>query len=506
VSFRSGHGPPLNIESCVFAGGLIQESMKLGEIIKILGQTARITTAMSESEVTGYSIDSRTIREGEVFFAIRGEFYDGHRFVGDALNAGAIAAIVSREFVESNASAEVDESKQALIPVSDTLVALQTLASAVVRDWRGREVAVTGSMGKTTTKEMTAGALAKAGRVIKTEGNLNNDYGLPLSVLRMESGGARARDFDYAVFEMGMNHAGEIRRLAEIAPPDVGIVTIVAPVHLEFFSSVEEIARAKAEMVTGIKKGGAAVLNADDKLVTRMREMRADISYLMFGIERPADVMARQVKADGFKGTTFQLVTPRGEIEAHLPLAGRHNLYNALAAAAVADFCEVPIEQIAEALGEVSSGKMRGEVLRFQEGITLVDDSYNSNPRALVEMVTTICASLECKRRIVVAGEMLELGASAPELHKEAGRVIAKLGIDKLIGVRGFAKEIVEGAREAGMDLLAAVYYDTPDEAAEALACEARAGDLILVKGSRGVKTEIVVERMKQKWRRGAGG
>jgi UDP-N-acetylmuramoyl-tripeptide--D-alanyl-D-alanine ligase len=480
--------------------------MKLGEVVKILGQAELITSEIMEREVVGYSIDSRTIREGEVFFAVRGEFHDGHRFVGDALKAGALAAVVSREFMGSNASGEMGEGWQALVPVSDTLVALQALASAVIRNWRGREVAVTGSMGKTTTKEMVAGALAKAGRVIKTEGNLNNDYGLPLSVLKMESDGARAGDFDYAVFEMGMNHAGEIRRLAEIAPPDVGVVTVVAPVHLEFFSSVEEIALAKSELVTGVKEGGAAVLNADDNLVTRMREMRDDISYLMFGIERPADVTARLVKADGFKGTRFQLVTTRGEVEAHLPLAGRHNLYNALAAAAVADFYEVPVEQIAAALGEASSGKMRGEVLRFQEGITLVDDSYNSNPRALVEMATTICASGECKRRIVVAGEMLELGASAPELHKEAGRLLARLGVDKLIGVRGFAKEIVAGAREAGMDLLSAVYYDTPDEAAEALAREARAGDLILVKGSRGVKTEIVVQRMKQKWRRGAGG
>ena len=480
--------------------------MKLGEIIKILGPTVRSEADMSEREIAGYSIDSRTIREGELFFAIKGEIYDGHRFVDDVVKKGALAAVVSEEFLESNVASGIDASKTMLIPVSDTLNALQSLASAVLEDWRGQEVAVTGSMGKTTTKEMTAAALSKAGHVIKTTGNLNNDYGLPLSILKMESDGAHASDFDYAVFEMGMNHAGEIARLTEIAPPDVGVVTIVAPVHLEFFSSIEEIANAKAEMVSGIKRGGAAILNADDPLVTRMQEMRSDINYRLFGISRPADVMAREIIADGFNGTRFRLITPRGEIEANLPLAGTHNLYNALAAAAVADFYETPLEEIAAALGEVSSAKMRGEVLRFQEDITIVDDSYNSNPRALIEMVKTICANRECLRRIVVAGEMLELGVTAPELHKEAGRQLAELGVDKLIGVRGLAREIVAGAREAGMSAVSALFFETPDDAAEALAQEARAGDLILVKGSRGVKTEIIVQRMKQKWGLGAGG
>ena len=477
--------------------------MKVEEITKEIGASLAPEGAaqIAAREPVGYSIDSRTIRDGEMFFAIRGENYDGHRFVAEALGKGAVAAVVSDEFASSANSTD----RARLIAVADTLAALQQLASGVLGDWQGRVIGITGSMGKTTTKEMTASALARGGSVTKTTGNLNNAYGLPLSVLKMETDGARASDFDFAVFEMGMNHHGEISELTRIAPPDLGLVTVVAPVHLEFFSSVDAIAEAKAEMVGGIKPGGVAVLNADDERVARMQGMRADISYRLFGISNPADVTAREIKAEGLNGTSFLLVTPRGEVEARLRVPGRHNVYNALAAAAVADFYEVPLDRIAEALAESSSPRMRGEVVRFQEGFTLIDDSYNSNPRALVEMMTAVCENRDCLRRIVVAGEMLELGATGPALHREAGEKAAELGVDLLLGVRGLGREIVEGARARGMSEQAAVFCETPEEAAEVLEREARAGDLILVKGSRGVKTEIVVQRMKQSFEQTRG-
>ncbi len=471
----------------------VGNEMKLGEIIKEIK-----AGAMSESRVArepiGYSIDSRTIREGELFFAIRGENYDGHRFVAEALKKGACGAVVSRDFIASTDL--VDDGR--LIAVADTLAALQQLAQGVLKNWPGRVVGITGSMGKTTTKEMAAATLARGGKVTKTKGNLNNAYGLPLSILKMESDGARASDFDFAVLEMGMNHQGEIAELTRIAPPDVGLVTIVAPVHLEFFASIDAIAEAKSEMVGGIKAGGVGVLNADDERVARMRELRTDINYRLFGISAAADVTARDIKAEGLGGTSFLLVTPRGEVETKLSAAGRHNIYNALAAAAVADFYQVPLASIAEALAESSSPRMRGEVVRFQEGFTIIDDSYNSNPRALVEMMTTVCANRDSRRKIVVAGEMLELGATGPELHRETGRKAFELGVDLLVGVRGLGREIVEGARRAGMSEREALFCETPEDAAELIEREARAGDLILVKGSRGVKTEIVVQRMKQ--------
>jgi UDP-N-acetylmuramoyl-tripeptide--D-alanyl-D-alanine ligase len=352
-------------------------------------------------------------------------------------------------------------------------------------------------MGKTTTKEMTASALASLGRVMKTTGNLNNAFGLPLSILKMESDGAHAGDFDFAVLEMGMNHIGEIADLTRIAPPRVGVVTNVAPVHLEFFSSIDEIARAKSEMILGIEPGGAAVINADDARVSRMRDLRRDIEYRTFGTAS-ADVTAKGIKADEIGSTRFLLMTPRGSAQARLQLTGRHNIYNALAAAAVADYFGASAERIAAALAGISNPKMRGEVIRFGEGFTVVDDSYNSNPTALAEMCASIAASGEGKRKVIVAGEMLELGERGAELHREAGRRIGDLGIDLLVGVRGLAKEIVAGAREAGMKNDAVVFCETSDEAADLVAREARPGDLILVKGSRGVRMETVVERLRQ--------
>src|SRR5947207_3601627 len=428
--------------------------MKLGEIAKILGsniRAARGATELAEREPVGYSIDSRTVREGELFFAIRGVHYDGHRFVVDAIARRALAAVVSRDFLHSELGREIDPQKAALILVDDTLAALQSLAYMVLKSWQGEVIAITGSAGKTTTKEMIAAMLARIGRVVKTTGNLNNDFGVPLSVLKMESDGRRASDFDFAVLEMGMNHKGEIAHLTAIAPPDLGVVTVVAPAHLEFFSSIDEIAEAKAEMVKGIVPGGTAVLNADDHRVAGMSALRYDIQCTTFGIERSADVMASEIRTEGISGNRFSITTPHGQIEAQLPFPGRHNIYNALAAAAVADHYETPLVEIAAALAGTSAPKMRGEVVHFTGGFTIIDDSYNSNPRALFEMVSTVCASRESTRKIIVAGEMLELGPDGPEHHREAGRQIARLGVDRLIGIRGLAAEIVAGAREAGM-------------------------------------------------------
>ena len=489
--------------------------MQLREVIQILGakvSDARLATELSGREISGYSIDSRVIGRGEMFFAIRGEIHDGHKFVAEVLRRGAIAAVVGNQesAVSSQQSAVLeghqttDTRQQApdsglLLFVDDTLEALQRLSSSVVKNWRGQLVAITGSAGKTTTKELTAATLGQIGRVVKTKGNFNNAYGLPLSILDMESDGAHANDFDYGVFEMGMNHPGELTSLTSLAPPDVGVVTNVSAAHLEHFASVDAIADAKAELIRGVKTAGVAVLNADDFRVARMSKLRDDLTIRTFGIEQAADVRAQEIESAGLDGTIFLLVTPRGATTVKLPLVGRHNLYNALATATVADFYSAPLPAIARALGEACSPKMRGEVTHFKNGLTLIDDSYNSNPRALIEMVKVVGASRGYQRKIVVAGEMLELGQAAAQLHYEAGRKIAELGIDLMVGVRGLAQEIVRGALDAGMKDESAIFFTTPEEAGEFLWNEVRARDLILVKGSRGVKTETVVAKVKER-------
>jgi UDP-N-acetylmuramoyl-tripeptide--D-alanyl-D-alanine ligase len=311
----------------------------------------------------------------------------------------------------------------------------------------------------------------------------------------MVSEGRSPAQFDVAVLEMGMSSpTHEIRRLCEIPPPDIGVELMIAPVHLEFLGTIENIAAAKAELLEGLKPEGIAVLNADDELVIRMREKHpVDRGRtITFGIERPADVAAREIDTGHLGLIKFRLQTPLGEAPATLHMSGRHNLMNALAAAAVATAFEIKPAQIAEALNTARPPRMRGEVLDFAAGFRVVDDSYNSNPRSLANMVRTITdAGSNSKRRLVIAGEMLELGPDQAALHREAGREISRMGVDVVWGVRGLAMEIVKGAKEAGP--IETRFFETSDEAAGAVVEEIREGDLILVKGSRGVATEKIV-------------
>jgi UDP-N-acetylmuramoyl-tripeptide--D-alanyl-D-alanine ligase len=438
--------------------------------------------SLAEREVSGYSIDSRTAREGNLFFAVRGERLDGHAYVSAALEKGALAAVV-----DTPVAVDADR----LLTVGDTLGALQGLAKRVLAEWDGTTVAITGSAGKTTTKELTARVLSAAGPTHKSAGNLNNWYGLPLSILEMFSDGRAASDFEYAVLEMGMSMSGEIRRLTEIAPPKIGVVTLVAPAHAEFFEDgIEGIARAKAELVEGIVSGGVAVLNADDERVSRMATLRSDVRTMTFGLDGERDVTARDVATEGLSGSRFRLVTPSGDADVSLPLVGRHNLMNALAAAGVGVALGLAPGLVAEALAGAAPAKMRGEVVRLANGAVVIDDSYNSNPRALREMIAALRALPGGGRRIVVAGEMLQLGAESSELHRDAGRLAAE-GVDVLIGVRGDARHLVEGAKEAG--IAEAVFVETPEEAAERLEGALGPGDVVLVKGSRGVATDRAV-------------
>ncbi len=437
-------------------------------------------SAEPRSEIAqGYSIDSRTIRSGEVFFAVQGERLDGHDFIDAALERGAIAAVVRNDQIHRYPE------KSRLLGVDDTLVALQTLATAVRKLWGKPLVGVTGSAGKTTTKESIAHVLSARFRVLKSEGNFNNHFGLPLMLLKIDP------EHDIAVIEMGMSHAGEIRALAKIAQPDTGVVTNVAPVHLEFFDSLAGIARAKYELIESLPSNGTAVLNADDEYVSQFgREFKG--RAIKYGTRATADIRCENVVTHGADGSEFDIVTSSARARAHLPLVGEHNILNALAAVAVALAHGMSLPEATAALATLAPPDKRGQVLQLGN-ITVINDCYNSNPKALNAMVDAL-STMKAKRRIVVAGEMLELGPSGAELHRAAGQHIAEKKIDVLVGVRGLAQEMVEGAKQAGMH---AAFVNAAEEAGEWLAREAHDGDVILLKASRGVKLEKALETWK---------
>jgi UDP-N-acetylmuramoyl-tripeptide--D-alanyl-D-alanine ligase len=446
---------------------------RIAEFVSAAGEFA------PEDLAQGYSIDSRTVGPGQLFFAVKGERLDGHDFVDSALERGAVAVVVRRDQLKRYP-------RQArLLAVEDTLVALQTLAMAVRKLWGKPLIGITGSMGKTTTKEAVAHVLSARFRVLKSEGNFNNHFGLPLMLLKLEP------EHDVAVIEMGMSHAGEIRALAKIARPEIGVVTNVAPVHLEFFDSVAGIARAKYELVESLPAGGTAVLNADDEYVSQFgRDFKGKV--VMYGTRVTADVRAENVLNRGAEGSEFDVVVGGVREHATLPLMGEHNILNALAAVAVGLERGLKPSEAVGALADLAPADKRGEVVRLGN-ITVINDCYNCNPKALNAMVDAL-AAMPAQRRIVVAGAMLELGPASEELHRQVGQHIAAKKIDVLLGVKGPAEAIVQAATQAGMR---AEFVSTPEEAGEWLARETRDGDAVLMKASRGVKLEKALEVWK---------
>ena len=434
----------------------------------------------------GYSIDSRTVRPGELFFAVKGEKMDGHDFISQAIEKGAIGAVVAREQMSSAEwRARTPTAPQSeLLAVDDTLLALQLLAKHVRNLWGRPLIAVTGSAGKTTTKEAIAQVLSTRFRVHKSEGNFNNHFGLPLMLLKLEP------EHDIAVVELGMSHLGEINALAQIAQPNTGVVTNVAPVHLEFFRSIAEIARAKHELIESLPPTGTAVLNGDDEYVSQFgREFKGKV--ITYGFAPVCSVRAENWEPAGEAGSVFDVVLGNQRERVALPLMGQHNVYNALAAIAVGIEQVVTLAAAVAALKQLSPPDKRGQVVRFGN-IAVINDCYNSNPKALVAMVDAL-AEMRARRRIVIAGEMLELGTQGEAMHRESGQHIATKGMDILIGVRGLANAMVDSAKRAGMT---AEFVATPEEAGEWLARETRDGDVVLLKASRGVKLEKALEQL----------
>lgn len=462
-------------------------AVRAGELARAAG--GRLAAGGPDVELGGVSIDSRRIRAGEVFLAIRGERLDGHDFIAEAVRKGAAGVIVS-----DTAAAQVTGAAAGApvtIVVEDTIRALQSIARDVRRRSGARVVAVTGSVGKTTTKELTAAFLGTRHDVVRNRGNLNNHVGLPLSLL------ALARRPDVAVVEMGMNHAGEIRTLVGIAEPDVRVWTNVAEVHAASFASIEGIADAKAEILEGAGAGDHLVVNAGDPLAMA-RVGRFPGRVTTFAVDAPADVRATEVEDRGIAGMRAAVRTPAGGAALATPLIGAGQVANVLAAVAVALRFQVPLDEMMRVAAAFAPPPGRGEVLRLSGGVTLVDDSYNSSPAALERALRSLGRDRGHRRRIAVLGEMLELGARGPALHRACGRLAAEAGFDVLLAVGGpAASELAAGARGAGLGAGQVTTCAAAEEAAALAADLVRAGDLVLVKGSRGVRVDRVVDRLR---------
>jgi UDP-N-acetylmuramoyl-tripeptide--D-alanyl-D-alanine ligase len=454
-------------------------TLRLDEIARITGGT--ILKGSPGTAFESYGIDSRLTVAGGLFFAVIGK-RDGHDFVGAAAAGGAAGAIVARPVPFPGRDF-------GLVRVEDTVAALQALARDVLARRPVKVVGITGSVGKTTTKEFTAALLAGRFRLLKSEANFNNHLGLALSLLRLRP------DDEAAVLEMGMSAAGELRTLTRIAPPDIAVITNVSPVHLQFFKGLDDIALAKKEILDGAKPGAAAVLNGDDPLVMKIASGFPG-RQVTFGRTRGCDVRAEDVKSLGYSG--FELLLSYGRESARIafPFVNEAAVSNLLAASAVCLALGLRLEEIRPAILALRPCSGRGTLVETGGGIRVYDDSYNSNPRAL-EAVLKSLAVLPAARKVAVLADMLELGEGEKEFHRLAGETAARAGWDVLVAVGPLAALIAEGAAATGMSAAAIHRFTDSEDAAAVIAGIVRAGDLVLVKGSRGMRTDAIVDKLK---------
>ena len=444
--------------------------------------------ASVDRQVTGYSIDSRSVQSGDLFFAVRGPRHDGHDYIEAALKKGAAAAVAEERWAESHRNVT------SVLAVNDPRESLRRLAHRCRGCWDGQVVGVTGSNGKTTTKDLIAAALQTRYRVSKSEGNLNNELGLPLSLLRADDAS------EIVVLEMGMNHRCEIQRLAEIARPTVAVVTNVNAAHLENFASVDEIALAKRELIESLSDEGTAVLNADDERVREFAKIHRGRT-VTFGVDTEADFRAERAESMNAAGVSFRLCGRDGSGEGaplHVssPLLGRHNIMNLLAAIAVASVFGIKAAELLEVLKKLKPASMRGEVEKLGD-VLVFNDCYNSNPQAALAMLNVLQRT-EAGRRVAVLGEMKELGEQATQLHRDVGRALAGAQVGAVVAVEGSARAIADEAVRNGLPSQAAHFFEDAEEAGEFLATFLRPGDVVLFKASRGVGLERALERVRK--------
>ena len=468
-------------------------SFSLDEVIQVTGGT--MVTPSSSKRIRRVCTDSRIIRPGDLFIALDGPQFDGHRFVKAAVKGGAIGAIVKRS-AWRKVSAALGPMRQThsrfrpfLIGVDDPLAAYQDLAGFYRSQFSIPVVAITGSNGKTTTKEMVSHTLARRWRILKTQGNFNNKIGVPHTLFGLN------RRHQAAVIEMGVDQEGQTTRLCEMAKPTLGVITNVGPDHLEFFGTVESSARAKAELLKNLPNDGVVILNADDDYFGRFSK-QANCSVLSYGLSSKSDVRASDIEFD-HDGTRFRLSLPRRKRtkKIHIQLAGHHNVSNALAGAAVGYALGLSGEEVAAGLAKVQPAPMRSQIRRWK-GVTFLYDCYNANPASMNAAVTMLADLGREKRTIAVLGDMRELGPEEDRFHEEVGSFVAKQGISHFIACGKFGRNLAHGARDAGMAPSKISLAKNVSDAARTLKRLVSRGDVILLKASRGARIERVLESL----------
>lgn len=447
----------------------------------------------TKQRIRHISLDSRSLCPGDLFVAVKGDRFDGHDFIAAALSRGAVGAIVHDAFHVDAAGLKGSSKKLPpfILGARDPLFAYQQLATHHRSRFEIPVVAVTGSNGKTTTKEMVASVMAHRWKILKTEGNLNNRIGVPQTLFRLNS------RHEGAVIEMGVDNLGQTTRLCEIARPTIGIITNIGPDHLEFFRSMEGSAQAKAELLDLLPPDGTAVLNVDDPYYDYLAA-RARCRVVSFGFSSKADVRATDVKSDGRDGTIFRLLLP-GKVRhtiVHIRVQGAHNVTNALAAAAVGSVLGLPGAVIAQGLSRFRPAAMRSQIVVCQ-GVKVINDCYNANPASMKAAVQLLAQTESDGRKVAVLGDMLELGPGAVQMHEEVGAFVARQGVDQMIACGPLARNLAEGARKAGMDRVRILEVADAVAAAAAVKTMVKPGDVVLVKASRGMKLEQVVQALQ---------
>lgn len=462
----------------------MKDTLNINEILS--ATKGRLVCGDKDISVSGVSIDTRTIKKGELFVAIRGGAFDGHDFVSQAFEMGACGAVIDRS-QSDKIEKRIKDNTKALIAVDDTIMALQEMAAFHRQKYYIRVVGVTGTNGKTTTKEMIARILGQRLWVLKNEGNLNNHIGVPLTLLRLN------KRHQAAVIEMGMSGIGEIARLCEIAAPNIGVVTNIGAAHLEGLGSIENVIKAKGEVVESLSESDTAVINADDKNSVSLKN-KAKGKVITFGIDNDADIMAVDIRHQRPSGAIFTIKKGHDEISVRLSMSGRHNIYNALAAAAAAVMLNFDLEDIKAGLEGFEPFKMRSEIMVLNSGVRIINDSYNANPASMEAAIRLLSDFKNNGRTFAVLGDMFELGDYAREAHLNTGRAAVDSGIDYLIAVGELAGFIASGASSAGMKQDNIFVCMDHQEAVDILNRLTHSGDTVLIKGSRKMAMERITE------------